>query len=119
MATVSNPKALLIDSGASNHMMERKESFSSLDTDNSIRIHMGDDSQIISKGKGTIKLEHGSFFDVLYVPSLASNILSVYQLTHKGVPKRVTGLEADHLKARRKAWDLEGIYLLAEAKKYL
>ena len=51
---------------------------------------MGDDSQIISKGKGTIKLEHGSFFDVLYVPSLASNLLSVYQMTHTGLPKQVT-----------------------------
>ena len=50
---------------------------------------MGDDSQIISKGKGTVKLEHGSFFYVLYVPSLESNILSVYQMTHTGVPKRV------------------------------
>ena len=51
---------------------------------------MGDDSHIISKGKGTVKLEHGSFFDVLYVPSLASNLLSVYQMTHTRVPKRVT-----------------------------
>ena len=51
---------------------------------------MGDDSQIISKGKGTVKLEHGIFFDVLYVPSFASNILSVYQMTHTEVPKRVT-----------------------------
>ena len=50
---------------------------------------MGDDSHIISKGKGTIKLEHGIFFDVLYVPSLASNMLSVYQMKHTGVPKRV------------------------------
>ena len=70
--------------------MKSKESFSSLGSDKSIPIHMGDDSHIISKGKGTVKLEHGSFFDVLYVPSLASNLLSVYQMTHTGVPKRVT-----------------------------
>ena len=31
-----------------------------------------------------------AFFDVLYVPSLASNFLSVYQMNHTGVPKRVT-----------------------------
>ena len=66
-----------------------------MDTDKSIPIHMGDDSKIISKGKGTIKLEHGSFFDVLYVPSLASNLLSVYQMTHTGVPKRVTFSQND------------------------
>ena len=51
---------------------------------------MEDDSTIISKGKGTINLEHGIFFDVLYVPSLASNLLSVYKMTHIEVPKRVT-----------------------------
>ena len=39
--------------------------------------------------KGSIKLEHGRFKDVLYVPSLASNLLSVYQMTHTGSPKRV------------------------------
>ena len=71
-------------------MVERKEYFSFLDSNSSIPIHMGDDSQIIPKGKGTVKLEHASFYDVLYVPSLASNILSVYQMKHKGVPKRVT-----------------------------
>ena len=78
MASTSKPANLLIDSGASNHMMKSRESFSSLDTDNSIPIHMGDDSTIISKGKGTVNLEHDSFFDVLYVPSLASKLLSVY-----------------------------------------
>ena len=51
---------------------------------------MGDDSTIISKGQGTIKLENDSFFNVLYVPSLASNLLTVYQMTHTKVPKRVT-----------------------------
>ena len=51
---------------------------------------MEDDSQIILKSKGTVKHEHGIFYDVLYVSSLASNLLSVYQMTHTGFPKRVT-----------------------------
>ena len=93
MENVSNAISLLIDFGASNHMVGSKESFSFLDSDNNIPIHMGDDSQIILKGKGTIKLEHGIFFNVLYVPSLASNMLSVYQMTHIGVPKRVTFIQ--------------------------
>ena len=50
---------------------------------------MGDDSTIISEGQGTVDLENGFFSNVLYVPSLASNILSVYQMTHTRVPKRV------------------------------
>ena len=38
---------------------------------------MGDDSTIISEGQGTVDVENGYFSNVLYVPSLASNILSV------------------------------------------
>ena len=77
MASTSKSKALLIDSGALNHMMAERDSFSSLETGKSIPIHMGDDS-IISEGQGTVDLENGYFSNVLYVPSLESNILSVY-----------------------------------------
>ena len=50
---------------------------------------MGDDTQIRAEGKGSIKLKHGVFINVLYVPSLAANFLSVYQMTHTCPPKRV------------------------------
>ena len=89
MESTSNSKALLIYSGASNHVMAEKDSFSSLETGKSIPIYMGDDSTIISEGQGTVDLENGYFSNVLYVPSLTSNILSVYHMKHKGVPKRV------------------------------
>ena len=56
---------------------------------------MGDYSQITSKGKGTVKLELGSLKNVLYVPSLASNVLFVYQMTHTIFPKRVTFIPND------------------------
>ena len=56
-------------------MMAEIDSFSSLDTIKSIPIHMGDGSTIISEGQGTIDLENGYFSNVLYVPSLESNIL--------------------------------------------
>ena len=78
MASTSNSKALLIDSGASNHMMDEKYFFSSLETGKSIPIHMGDDSTIISEGQGTVDIENGFFSNVLYVPSLIENLLSVY-----------------------------------------
>ena len=72
-------------------MMAERDSFSSLETSKSIPIHMGDDSTIISEGQGMVDLENGYFSNVLYVPSLASNILiSVYQMTHTRVPKRVS-----------------------------
>ena len=56
---------------------------------------MGDDSTIISEGQGTVDIEHGYFSNVLYVPYLASNLLSVYQMTHTGVPKRVSFIPDD------------------------
>ena len=78
MASTSKSKELLIDSGALNHMMDEKDYFSSLETGKSIPIHMGDDSTIIFEGQGTADLENGFFSNVLYVPSLATNLLSVY-----------------------------------------
>ena len=69
-------------------MIARKYSFTSLDSDSCISIHMGDDSLISSKGKGTIHLEHGSFQNVLYVPSLVSKIICIYQMTHTSFTKR-------------------------------
>ena len=71
MARTSNFHALLIDFGALNHMMDERDSFSSLNTRKSIPIHMGDDSTITSEGQGTVDLENGFFSNVLYVPSLA------------------------------------------------
>ena len=53
-------------------------------------VRMRDDSELQTKGTGRIDLEHGYFSDVLYVPDLATNFLSVYHMTHIGYPKRVT-----------------------------
>ena len=52
-------------------------------------IVLGDDSLTDSLGKGRIDLDHGKFNNVLYVLGLASNILSVYQMTHIRSPKKV------------------------------
>ena len=41
-------------------------------------IVLGDDSLTDNLGKGRIDLDHGNFNNVLYVPGLASNLLSVY-----------------------------------------
>ena len=51
---------------------------------------MGDDSQIPTEGRGSVRAKHGEFKNVLYVPSLAANLLFVYHMTHKGSPKRFT-----------------------------
>ena len=61
MESTSKSKSLLIDSGALNHMMDERDSFSSMEIDKTIPIHMGDDSIIISEGQGTVNLEHVIF----------------------------------------------------------
>ena len=50
---------------------------------------MGDESLTDSLGKGRIDLDYGKFNNLLYVLGLASNLLSVYHMTHIGSPKKV------------------------------
>ena len=70
-------------------MVASKDLFSSLSVKEGHTIHMGDDSQIPTTGKGIIRAKHGVFRDVLYVPSLKSNMIFVYQMTHTVSPKQV------------------------------
>ena len=65
----------LIDLGASNHMVSYKEFFTTHNLSGGPSIHMGDDSKIPVVGRGSIKIQHGEFKNVLYVPSLATNLL--------------------------------------------
>ena len=81
-------KDYLIDSRESNHMVSSKESFTTLDISGGPSIHMGDNSQIPSTSRGSIKIHHGEFKNVLYVPSLAVNLLYVYHMTHTSSPKQ-------------------------------
>ena len=89
-ASLTQSTSYIIDSGASNHMVSSKESFSTLTLLKGPNIHMGNDSQIPAKGRGSAREEHSEFKNVLYVPSLATNLLFVYQMNHTGSPKRIT-----------------------------
>eukprot|EP00253_Pinus_taeda_P033328 PITA_33328 len=70
-------------------MAAAKEVYSSLDACKGPPILMGDDSPIEVTGKGKVELLYGSFEDVLHVPKLSVNLLSVYQITHSDTEKRV------------------------------
>eukprot|EP00253_Pinus_taeda_P002130 PITA_02130 len=89
VAINSSPDAWIIDSGTSHHMAAAKKVYSSLDACKGPPILMGDDSPIEVMRKGRVELLHGSFGDVLHVPKLSVNLLSVYQITHSGTGKRV------------------------------
>jgi hypothetical protein len=45
---------------------------------------MGDDTPVAVVGEGRVELHNGSFENVLHVPNLSMNLLSVYQITQKG-----------------------------------
>ena len=70
-------------------MVASKESFSSLQITDGPSIYMEGDTQIQDERKGSIKLQNGVFNNVLYVPSLATNLWYVYHMTHTGSQKSV------------------------------
>ena len=81
----------LIDSGASKHMMGFKESFVKLSEHESPhKVKLGDDYQYPIKGSGesSYKLDSGKSMkmkDVLFVPILKKNLLSISALDGKGI----------------------------------
>ena len=81
--------SFIIDFRDSRHMISIKESFSSLDYSKGENILLGDNSETKSKGKGRINFDHGSFNNYLYAPGITFNLLSLYQMSHTGSPKKV------------------------------
>ena len=75
--TIRSP-SFIINSRYSRHMVSTKKYLSSLDDLKGLKILLGDNSENESKGKGSIDFGHGSFNNVLYVPGLAANLLSIY-----------------------------------------
>jgi hypothetical protein len=68
----------IIDSGASHHMEVKEEVFTSLSSCSRPPIIMGDDSLVEVVGEGRVEVPNGSFENVLHVPNIPINILSIY-----------------------------------------
>jgi hypothetical protein len=49
---------------------------------------MGDNSSIKLTGKGRIEFSNGSFKNVLHVPKLFVNLLSMYEMTNSDTEKK-------------------------------
>jgi hypothetical protein len=81
VAINSSSDSWIIDSGASHHMATKDEVFSSLSPCSRPPILMGDDTLVAVAGEGRVELHNGSFENVLHVPNLSMNLLSVYQIT--------------------------------------
>ena len=85
----SDPTLWYLDTGATNHMTGRREFFSNLDESTTGPVKFGDNSRIQIKGKGEIKVSQrdGSILclgNVLFVPKLEANILSLGRLDEEG-----------------------------------
>jgi hypothetical protein len=77
-----------IDSQASHHMAKDKDIFPALNECNTKKIFVGVDRSLSVVGSGTVQVNNGHY-DILCVPSLSCNLLSVYQITHSGEGKTV------------------------------
>ena len=71
-------------------MAKEQAIFSIMHECNTKQIFVGDDRSLSVVGSGTVPLENGHFSDVLCVPKISYNLLSVYQITHSGEGKTVT-----------------------------
>ncbi|KAL4318060.1 hypothetical protein GQ457_18G019390 [Hibiscus cannabinus] len=78
----------LIDSGCTNHMTHDKELFRELKPTHITKVRIGNGEYISVKGKGTVAVTSCSgtklIHDVLFVPEIQQNLLSVGQLIEKG-----------------------------------
>ncbi|KAH9681306.1 hypothetical protein KPL71_026926 [Citrus sinensis] len=80
-----------LDSGYSNHMTGERDIFISLDQSFNSQVKLGDGKMQKAVGKGIIAVHTKGgnkklISDVLYVPNLTQNLLSVGQLIQKGFP---------------------------------
>ncbi|XP_026417180.1 uncharacterized protein LOC113312660 [Papaver somniferum] len=84
----SQSEAWFIDSGCTTHMSSVKSLFVDMDTSINSLVKMGDGNMVQANGRGTICVQtiNGAKYirDVLYVPDLAQNLLSVGQLVELG-----------------------------------
>jgi hypothetical protein len=61
-------------------MATKEEVFSSLSPGSRPPIFMGYDTSVAVAREGRVELHNGSFENVLHVPNLSMNLLSVYQI---------------------------------------
>jgi hypothetical protein len=69
-------------------MAASEEVYSSLDACKGPPILMGDNSSVEVIGKGRIELTNGSFENVLHIPKLSVNLLSMYQMKNSDTGKK-------------------------------
>ncbi|XP_019257121.1 PREDICTED: uncharacterized protein LOC109235461 [Nicotiana attenuata] len=111
----------LIDSGCINHMTYDRNLFKEFTSIGNKKVRIGNGDYILAKGKGTVAIPTNSgtkkISDVLYVPDIDQNLLSVGQLMEKGFKVSfedkycfiydATGLEILRVKMRGKNFSFD------------
>jgi hypothetical protein len=88
--TISGSGTWLVDSGASRHMIRSRESLISLsEEDSGLLVELGDNAKYAVKGVGIASFQLESIkplrmSDVLYVPGLKKNLLSISAMEDRG-----------------------------------
>ncbi|CAJ2667746.1 unnamed protein product [Trifolium pratense] len=122
-STKSSSECWLIDSGCTNHMTYDRTLFKDLKPTQISKVRIGNGGYISAKGKGTVVISTSSgiktISDVLYVPDIDQNLLSVGQLIEKGFKVSfenqlclifdTTGREILRIKMRGKSFSFDPI----------
>jgi hypothetical protein len=85
----SSHNAWVLDLRATHHLDSSDILFSYLETCFGPPIFMGDDSPAKVCDRGRVDIEHGLFHDLIHVPNISMNLLSIYTITHLGLGKKV------------------------------
>lgn len=112
-----------IDSGASNHMTGRKDLFSNFSEEPQRNVTLADGNCMQACGKGTVvfRVQKGNLRnmltanDVLYVPGMADNLISVSKLTDSGIIVTFSGNDCTAYKGNKLVFSAlkeAGIYRL-------
>ena len=83
----------IVDSGATQHMTPNRQAFDTYETISSRNVFLGDNGMVEALGKGSIlvesqvkgKVKKIRVYDVLHVPKLHANLLSVSKLVSRGL----------------------------------
>lgn len=114
----SSTECWLVDSGCTNHMTHNQELFRELDRSKVSKARIGNGVLLAVEGKGTVAIESCKgtklIHDVLYVPEIDQNLISVGQLLENGfkvnfenkqcVIKDVNDKELFNIKMRNKSF---------------
>ena len=84
MNTTNREDTWFLDSGCNNYMCGKKEYFSAFDGSLRDSVKLGNNLSMVVLGKGNVRLQMNGITqiitEVLYVPKLKNNLLSIRQL---------------------------------------